>query len=280
MLLPSHLTPRSEWTSCCRTPSHGHHNTVGEHTDRPASGLMSFLCGTSFPESGCRLAEPAMHVACRNLPNPARSQNKKCVFHSCPDFEECWEKVLWNNSVGLLTPGSPCGSAGKESACNAGDLGSIPGLGRSPGEGKGYPLQYSGLESSRDCIVHGAAKSQTWMTDFHFTSLHFFSLPWSCHSASPYQTFCCLLSCNLGGNLESNLKGASGAATFVSIAQFSTKKTKFWLGHNHNNLCITQAFKNTTFRASLVAQWSRIRLPMQETLAWSLNQEDPMPRGN
>ena len=46
----------------------------------------------------------------------------------------------------------PCGSAGKESACNAGDLGSISGLGRSPGEGKGYPLQYSGLENSMDCI--------------------------------------------------------------------------------------------------------------------------------
>ena len=43
--------------------------------------------------------------------------------------------------------GFPCVSAGKESACNAGDLGSIPGLGRSPGEGKGYPLQYSGLEN-------------------------------------------------------------------------------------------------------------------------------------
>ena len=43
---------------------------------------------------------------------------------------------------------NPCGSAGKESACNAGALGSIPGLGRSPGEGKGYPLQYSGLENS------------------------------------------------------------------------------------------------------------------------------------
>ena len=54
----------------------------------------------------------------------------------------------------------PCSSAGKESACNAGDLGSIPGLGRSPGEGKGYPLQYSGLENSMDCIVHGVAKSQ------------------------------------------------------------------------------------------------------------------------
>ena len=57
--------------------------------------------------------------------------------------------------------GFPCGSAGKESACNVGDLGSIPGLGRSPGEGKGYPLQYSGLENSMDYIVHGVAKSQT-----------------------------------------------------------------------------------------------------------------------
>ena len=46
-------------------------------------------------------------------------------------------------------------------SCNSGDLGSIPGLGRSPGEGTGYPLQYSGLENSMDCIVHGVAKSQT-----------------------------------------------------------------------------------------------------------------------
>ena len=61
-----------------------------------------------------------------------------------------------------------CGSAGKESACNAGDLGSIPGLGRSLGEVKGYPLQYSSLENSMDCIVHGVTKSWTWMSDFHF----------------------------------------------------------------------------------------------------------------
>ena len=53
------------------------------------------------------------------------------------------------------------GSAGKESTYNAGDLGSIPGLGRFPGEGKGYPLQYSGLENSMDCIVHEVAKSET-----------------------------------------------------------------------------------------------------------------------
>ena len=63
---------------------------------------------------------------------------------------------------------SPCGSAGKESACNKGDLGLIPELGRSPGEGKGYPLQYSGLENSMNCIVHGVAKSQTRLSDFHF----------------------------------------------------------------------------------------------------------------
>ena len=54
---------------------------------------------------------------------------------------------------------SPCGSAGKESACNAGDLGLIPGLGRSPGERKGYLLQYSGLENSMDRIVQGITKS-------------------------------------------------------------------------------------------------------------------------
>ena len=65
----------------------------------------------------------------------------------------------------------PCAAAGRESACNVGDLGSIPGLGRSPGEGKGYPLQYSGLENSMDCIVHGVAKSRTRLSDFHFTSL-------------------------------------------------------------------------------------------------------------
>ena len=62
--------------------------------------------------------------------------------------------------------GFPSGSAGKESACNAGDLGSIPGLGRSPGEGKGYPVQDSGLENSMDCIDHGVAKSWTRLSDF------------------------------------------------------------------------------------------------------------------
>ena len=83
--------------------------------------------------------------------------------------------VGWNGKLGLmyihcyaLCMGFPGGSAGKESTCNTGDLGSIPGLGRSPGEGKGYPLQYSGLENSMYCIVHGVTKSWAWPSNFHF----------------------------------------------------------------------------------------------------------------
>ena len=65
--------------------------------------------------------------------------------------------------------GFPCGSASKESAYNVGDLDLIPGVGRSPGQGNGYPLQCSGLESSMDCIGHGVTKSRTRLSDFHFT---------------------------------------------------------------------------------------------------------------
>ena len=64
--------------------------------------------------------------------------------------------------------GFPGDSAGKESACNVGDLGLIPGLGRSPGEGKGYPLQCSGLENSMNSVIHGVTKSRTQLSDFHF----------------------------------------------------------------------------------------------------------------
>ena len=68
-----------------------------------------------------------------------------------------------------LVHGFPSGSAGKKSARNVGDLGSIPGLGRSPGEGKSFLLQYSGLKNSMDCIVHGVTKNQTQLSNFHFT---------------------------------------------------------------------------------------------------------------
>ena len=68
-------------------------------------------------------------------------------------------------TLALIYEGFPGGSDSKESACNAGDLSSIPGLGRFPGEGKGYPLQYSGLENSMNCMLHGVAKSQTRLSD-------------------------------------------------------------------------------------------------------------------
>ena len=83
-------------------------------------------------------------------------------------------KICWRRDR-LPTPvflGFLCGSAGKKkkkNACSAGDLGLIPGLGRSLGEGKGYPFQFSGLENSMDFIVHRVTKSQTWLTfTFHF----------------------------------------------------------------------------------------------------------------
>ena len=75
-------------------------------------------------------------------------------------------KIIWQCLKEFL--GFSCGSAGKESVYNGGDLCSIPGLGRFPGEGNGSPLQYSGLENSMDCIVHEVTKSQTRMNDFHF----------------------------------------------------------------------------------------------------------------
>ena len=78
----------------------------------------------------------------------------------------CWRRDRLPTPVSLGFPG---GSAGEESVCSVGDLGLIPGLGRSPGEGKGCPLQYSGLENSMNYIVHGVTKSQTQLSDFHFT---------------------------------------------------------------------------------------------------------------
>ena len=77
------------------------------------------------------------------------------------------------------TKGFHCDSAGKESTCNAGDMGSIPGLGRSPGEGKGYPFQYSGLKKSMDYTAHGVSKSRTGLSDFHFQRN---KIPQSCNS--------------------------------------------------------------------------------------------------
>ena len=106
---------------------------------------MGFPGGSDGKESACNTEDPGLI--------PGRSR-----------------KIPWRRDR-LPTPvflGFPCGSADKESTCNVGDLGSISGLGRSPEEGKGYPLQHSGLENSMGYILHGLAKSQIPLSDFYF----------------------------------------------------------------------------------------------------------------
>ena len=113
--------------------------------------------------------------------SPASTSHHRGLGFQCMNLEEGHKHLVhcsYHNffliyillfSTNAETPmGFPCGSAGKESACSVGDLGLIPGLGRSPGEGKGYPLQYSGLENSMNCIVNGDAKSPTRLSKFHF----------------------------------------------------------------------------------------------------------------
>ena len=103
------------------------------------------------------------------------SVGKKKIRLQCrrPWLNSWMGKICWRRD--RLPPpvflGFACGSASKESACNAGDLGLIPRFRRSPGEGKDNPFQYSGLENSMDCIVHGVAKSRTHLSDFYFSYL-------------------------------------------------------------------------------------------------------------
>ena len=95
------------------------------------------------------------------------------------------------NFLLIVHVGFPGDSAGKKkSACNVGDLGSIPELVRCPGEEKCYPLQYSGLENSKDCIVHGVAKSQTRLSDFDFDCSYARCYTWRELGEEAMRSFC------------------------------------------------------------------------------------------
>ena len=93
-----------------------------------------------------------------------------CLQCRKPRFDSWVRNICWRRDrlLSRVFLGFPGGSAGKESTQSTRDLGLIPGLGRSPGEGNGYPLQYSGLENSMDCRVHGVAKSGTQLSNFTF----------------------------------------------------------------------------------------------------------------
>ena len=126
-------------------------------------------CRKSKWQNSTSIPDKSYHL---NWGFPDGSVGKKiCLPCRRLQFDSWVGKIHWKRDR-LPTPvflGFPCGSVGKESACNAGDLASIPGLGRSPGKGKGYPLQYSGLKNFMDCIVHGVTKSWTRLSDFHFS---------------------------------------------------------------------------------------------------------------
>ena len=127
------------------------------------------------------LCYPSLPFPRDSLDKPKRCSGSSAGKRIClqcrrPWFDSWVRKIHWRRDR-LPTPvflGFPSGSADKESTCNAGDVGLSPGLGRSPGERNSYPLQYSGLENSMGCIVHGLTKSQTRLSDFH---LHFPHIP-------------------------------------------------------------------------------------------------------
>ena len=112
---------------------------------------LPFPSPGDLPDSGIIPGSPALQADSLSSEAPGKSY-----------------MYVWQPTPVFL--GFPGGWAGKESTYNAGDLGLTPGLVRSPGEGKGYPFQYSGLENSMDCIVQGVVKRQTRLSYFHFHS--------------------------------------------------------------------------------------------------------------
>ena len=117
----------------------------------------------------CKFVKCSIFLKHQGKKNQLKKKKRRiCLQCRRPWFNSWDRKIPWRRD-GLLTPvflGFPHGSAGKESARNAGDLGLIPKLGRSPGEGKGYLLQYSGLENSTD---YTESQSQTQLSHFHFS---------------------------------------------------------------------------------------------------------------
>ena len=103
-----------------------------------------------------------------SIPNNALPYKALVVEFSLATWE-AGDRFPANAKGRLFSLGFLCGLASKKSACNVGNQGLIPGLGRSPGEGKGYPLQYSGLENSMNCMVYGVAKSGAHLSAFHFS---------------------------------------------------------------------------------------------------------------
>ena len=129
-------------------------------TSKPPTVLCRLLPENLSKESRGGVNRCRPHTQCLQ---PGRGTGGLLAFTSIQSGRSVQIIVLLSQMGGF-----PQSSVGKESACNAGDSGSVPELGRSTGEGIGYLLQYSGLENSMDCIVHVVAKGQTRLGDFLF----------------------------------------------------------------------------------------------------------------
>ena len=126
----------------------------------PGSSRQKYWSGLPFPSPG-------------DIPNPGIKPRSHALQADALLSRLQLAYLVIIDTYKWIYMGFPGGSHGKESACNAGDLGSIPGLGRSPGEGNSYPLQCSGLENSMDrgawqTIIHEVTKSWIWLSAFHF----------------------------------------------------------------------------------------------------------------
>ena len=155
----------------------------------------------------------------------------------------------------MLDQDFPGSSDGKASACNEGDLDLISGLGRSPGEGKGYPLQYSGLESSMDYTVLGVAELD--MTDFHFhfhppihPSLSTLSRRWTSYGK-------CLI-----GDLVNFVKEQtqSRACPRVDLAKATPREQSYWWlsGNQEKSLSLLQAVENQFRRIQTLLRFRQV----------------------
>ena len=168
----------------------------------------------------------------------------------------------------FITKGFPDSSVGKESACNAGGTSLIPGLGRSAVKGIGYTLQYSGLENSMNCLVHGVAKSHTQLSDFnfHFITQHIkniyiftYLFIYDCAGSS---SLCGLFSGSWRAGATSQLWRVQCPVSLWSTDSRVCKLQQLW------QLCL-QGFRAQPNSSGLLVQWhmgsSRIR---QDSLLW------------
>ena len=142
--------------------------------DRQIAEILYMACSSGWDHLDQLLSNEApqrkfIHSLVQKLIHSSNIYRKFTISQALHQSLMIWQWIIYSHP--LEDVGFPCGLAGKESTCDLADLGLIPGLGRTPREWKSYPLQYSGLENSMACIIHGVTKSWTQWRTFHFTSL-------------------------------------------------------------------------------------------------------------